>query len=146
MRPGRFSCSVPRATRFFESVWVKLAVIDWTADRCCSTLAMSPDCAWAGAAMATMATGARARARFVGKLIFYGTPGYFPPCWQFAIECGLNLPVPYRSACEASERVPVGVDQHFAAADMVRLANQAFLLHPLDQASGAVVAYAQLAL
>ena len=52
--------------------------------------------------------------------------------------------VPFSSS--RSDRVPVGVDQHFAAADMVGLADQPVLLHPLDQPRGAVVADAQLAL
>src|SRR5690348_18389351 len=32
-----------------------------------------------------------------------------------------------------SDRMSVGVDQHFAAADVIGLADQAVLLHPLDQ-------------
>ena len=42
--------------------------------------------------------------------------------------------------------MPVGVDQHFAAADMVGLADQSVLLHPLDQPRRTIVADAQLAL
>src|SRR5689334_9790073 len=100
---------------------------------------MSPDCACAGTVAAMMATGARARARFSGKLM-YETPGIWPPVWRFAIECGLNLPVPFRSASRGSDRVPVWVDQNFAAAYVVGLADEAVLLHPLDQARRAVVA------
>src|SRR5437868_4515645 len=50
------------------------------------------------------------------------------------------------SLTRALDRMPVGVDQHFAPADMVGLADQPILLHPLDQPRGAVVADAQLAL
>ena len=46
-----------------------LEVIDWTCPRCASTFEMSAVCPCAGAAIATMATGARARARFVGKVM-----------------------------------------------------------------------------
>jgi hypothetical protein len=42
--------------------------------------------------------------------------------------------------------MPVGVDQHFAAADMVGLADEPVLLHPLDEARGAVIADSELAL
>src|SRR5437868_14534432 len=45
-----------------------------------------------------------------------------------------------------SDRVPVGVDQHFAPADMVGLADKSILLHPLDQPRRAIVADAELAL
>src|SRR5215213_8159389 len=45
-----------------------------------------------------------------------------------------------------SNRMPLGVDQDLATADMVRLADQAVFLHPLDQPRGAVVADAKLAL
>src|SRR4051794_36455842 len=54
--------------------------------------------------------------------------------------------VPFRLRSPTLNRVPVGIDQHFAPADMVGLADQAVLFHPLDQASGAIVADAQLAL
>src|SRR3954454_15177046 len=54
--------------------------------------------------------------------------------------------VPFSVGSTASDRVPVGVDQHLAAADMVGLADEAVLLHPLDEARRAVVADAQLAL
>src|ERR1700759_3106949 len=46
----------------------------------------------------------------------------------------------------ASNRVAVGVDQHFAAADMIGLTDQAVFLHSLDQARGAVVADPKLTL
>src|SRR5512138_3682500 len=100
---------------------------------------MSLCCASAGTARATRATGAKARASDVGKLI-HETPGNFRPVWQSAIECRLNPPVPGRSGSRSSDRVPVGVDQDLAAADMVGLTDEAFLLHPLDQACRAVVA------
>src|SRR5690348_17301251 len=45
-----------------------------------------------------------------------------------------------------SERVAVRVDQNLAAADMVGLADEPVLLHPLDEARCAVVADAELAL
>src|ERR1044071_6224697 len=44
------------------------------------------------------------------------------------------------------DRVAVGVDQQLAAADMVGLADQPVLLHPLDQPGGTVVADAELTL
>src|SRR5205085_7142976 len=65
---------------------------------------------------------------------------------RLAIECGLNPPVPPRSASFRSDRVAVGVDQHFAPADMVGLADKSILLHPLDQPRRAIVADAELAL
>ena len=40
----------------------------------------------------------------------------------------------------------LGVDQHFAASDMVGLADQPVLLHPLDEPRRAVVADPELAL
>src|ERR1044072_4069535 len=45
-----------------------------------------------------------------------------------------------------SNRVPFRVDQHLAPPDMVRLADQPVLLHPLDEPRRAVVADAELAL
>src|SRR4051794_16606660 len=79
---------------------------------------------------------------------FNSSWGLSPRNWRSPVECALNLPVPYRSGSDRQllNGVPVGVDQHFAPADMVGLADQAVLFHPLDQASGAIVADAQLAL
>src|SRR3954464_10995888 len=45
-----------------------------------------------------------------------------------------------------SDRPPLGIDQNLAAADMVGGADDAVLLHPLDQPRGIVVADAELAL
>src|SRR6185437_3929182 len=45
-----------------------------------------------------------------------------------------------------SQRMPVGVDEHLAAPDMVGLPDQAILLHPLDQPRRTVVAHPQLPL
>src|SRR4029079_11224170 len=47
---------------------------------------------------------------------------------------------------QASDGVPVGIDQHLATADMIRLDNQSFLLHSLSDTRGAVVADPQLPL
>src|SRR3954466_11994205 len=53
---------------------------------------------------------------------------------------------PPRAERSRSDRPPLGIDQHFAAADMVGDADDAVLLHPLDQPRGIVVADAELAL
>src|SRR6185369_8276465 len=63
--------------------------------------------------------------------------------WRLPLECVLNPAVPERSV---SERVAVLIDQHLPATDMVGLADEPVLLHPLDQARRAVVADAELAL
>src|SRR5205823_7952287 len=65
---------------------------------------------------------------------------------RLAIECGMNPRVPCRSASLRSDRVTVGVDQHFAPPDVVGLADESILLHPLNQPRRAVVADAELAL
>src|SRR4051794_32300756 len=46
----------------------------------------------------------------------------------------------------SSDRAAFGVDQDLAAADVVRLADEAVFLHALDEPRGAVVADAELAL
>src|SRR4051812_12174179 len=46
----------------------------------------------------------------------------------------------------SSDRPPLRIDQHFAAADMVGDADDTVFLHPLDQSRGIVVADAELAL
>src|SRR4029079_14378156 len=53
---------------------------------------------------------------------------------------------PFTRRSPGLDRVPVGVDQHLAAPDMVGLADEAVLLHPLNEPRGTVVADAQLAL
>src|SRR5215208_2517515 len=144
--PGRLSCSVPAAERPRASVCTKLAVIVCTERMCAPSLVMSGDsAAKAGAAAAMMATGTSARAKELAKVIPYSWR-FCAGNWRLAIECGLNLSVPYRSGARRSDRVPLGVDQHFAASDMVRLADEAVLFHALDQPCRAVVADAQLAL
>jgi hypothetical protein len=45
-----------------------------------------------------------------------------------------------------SNRFPIPVPEHLPASDMVRRSDIAVLLHPVDQARGAVIADAQLAL
>src|SRR5690348_15971976 len=98
--------------------------------------------AGAGAATAISASGAKARAKlfakFISKLL-----GVCAANWRFPFECPLNSQVPKRSG---SDRVPVGVDQHFAAADVIWLANEALFLHSFDQPRGTVVADTQLPL
>src|SRR3954447_25241916 len=61
------------------------------------------------------------------------------------------MPTASASRAEATmnrvlDRMAVGVDQHLAPADMVGLADQPVLLHPLDQPRRAVVADPQLPL
>src|SRR4249919_22809 len=63
--------------------------------------------------------------------------------WRFRFECRVNLAVPYRSA---SDRMPVRVDQHLAATNMIGLADESVLLHPLDQTRCAIVTDAELPL
>src|SRR5437868_10320321 len=72
--------------------------------------------------------------------------GVCEPISRLPIECGLNLPAPRCSASPRSDRVTVGIDEHLASADVIGLADQPVLFHPLDQPRGAVVANAQLAL
>src|SRR5690349_11549802 len=109
---------------------------------CAFSFARSGDsAAAAGAAVATTA-GTSARANFVAKFMSKA-PGFFAGNWRFSFEWVLNPAVPFRSV---SDGVPVGIDQHFAATDMVGLSDEAVLLHPLDQARRAVVPDAELAL
>src|SRR6185369_11839260 len=115
----------------------------WTPLMCALSRAMSAEsAAAAGAAAATSATGTSTRANFVGKLMSKLLE-FCAGNWRSPIECALNPAVPEGSA---SDRVPVGVDQHLTAANMVRLADETVLFHPLDQSSRTVVADAELAL
>src|SRR6478735_2230892 len=54
--------------------------------------------------------------------------------------------VPFRPRSPSLNGMPVGVDQHFAAADMVGLADEPVLLHPLNKPGSTIVADAKLAL
>src|SRR4051794_31012685 len=58
----------------------------------------------------------------------------------------LSGSVPFSLRSPSSNRMAVRVDQHLAAADMVRLSDEPVLLHAFDQPCGAVVADAELAL
>src|SRR4051812_38999315 len=53
---------------------------------------------------------------------------------------------PFRLRSPSLDRMPVGVDQHLAAADMVGLTDEPVLLHALNQPRGAVIADTQLPL
>src|SRR5947209_2979194 len=58
----------------------------------------------------------------------------------------LSGSVPFSLRSPSSNRMAVRVDQHLAAADVVRLSHESVLLHALDQPRRAVVADAELAL
>ena len=93
-------------------------------------------------ATATIAAGTSARANFVGKvrsMISWDSRRN----WRLPVECALNLRVP---GLGGSQRVAVGVDQHLAPPDMIRLPNKSGLLHPLDQPRCVVVANSKLPL
>src|SRR5438309_10851206 len=57
-----------------------------------------------------------------------------------------SVPFSLARSDRGSDRVTVGVDQHFAAPDVIGLPDQTVLLHPFDQTRRAVVADAKLAL
>src|SRR5438034_8791571 len=120
--PGRFSCSVPDAERPRASVWVKSAVIVWTPPICAFSRARSADvsAAAAGAAIAISTTGASARAKDQAEFMFM-LLGDWAENWPLRLECAVNSAVPRGSA---SDRVPVGVDQHLTPADVVGLADE----------------------
>src|SRR6478609_705290 len=54
--------------------------------------------------------------------------------------------VPFSAKSLGLNRMSVGIDQDFTTPDMVRLADQPVLFHPLDQPRGAVIADSKLAL
>src|SRR5688572_11240819 len=92
----------------------------------------------------------------------------WPWIWRSALECLVNFPVPRGSGKEgrlvaalallvvphagpppgppSAQGPSLRIDEHLAAADMVRRADEALFLHSLDQPGGIVVADAQLAL
>ncbi len=94
-------------------------------------------------ATATIAAGTSARANFVGKVIRC-LLGFRAENWRFPVECALNLAG--SGPLAAHIRVAVGVDQHLAPPDMIRLPDESGLLHPLDQPRGVVVADSKLPL
>src|SRR3546814_13287759 len=74
--------------------------------------------------------------------------GSVPPsvCPEEPLSLSKGLSQDERMWIHSSAWLPILVGEHVATADMVGRTDQPFLLHPLDQARGTVIADAQLPL